>query len=128
MFTLEERSMNKEHNRLVQSPHLDTPSAPTILNTQHQNREPTSNCGSSTGDRGGCHQRGERSGHSGGRNGGRRGGRSNDGGGFSHSSAVGGGFYAWPMSYPPQRGFFPQPPPSSQGPLFAGPTHPHQTA
>lgn len=35
MLTLEEQSMNKERNRLVQSPHLDTPSAPTILNTQH---------------------------------------------------------------------------------------------
>ncbi|KAL4578860.1 hypothetical protein LXL04_014991 [Taraxacum kok-saghyz] len=122
MLTLEERSLLKEQNRMSTASQNDHSSSPTILNTEHQNRGQNSGRGSQNVGRGGGrrYRGGGRGGRSGGRNGGR--GRSGNNGGPPFNSAAWGGFFAWPMSQPSQRGLLPHPTAPAQWTPTSGPS------
>ncbi|XP_023739441.1 uncharacterized protein LOC111884530 [Lactuca sativa] len=87
MLTLEECSMIKEQNRVVQATHQDHASAPTILNTtyenmNHENRTPNNHRGTLFNGRdGGQNSRG-----------GGRGGRPGRGGNRGRTGGIGGNF------------------------------------
>lgn len=53
MLTLEERSLFKDHTRLLQATHRDNASSPTVLNSEHQNRQKKTQRFNTSSNRGG---------------------------------------------------------------------------